>query len=185
MDDHIIVDMFWDRNEEAIGIAQTQYHTYCMSISYSILGSAQDAEECVNDTFLRAWDSIPPKRPSVLYAYLGKLVRNLSIDRLRAKNAEKRDNRYSVALEEIEYWLSGEEPSEQSYDEILLAEQISTFLRTLSKSRRVLFIGRYWNLLSVTELAEQFGMSEGAVKNSLWRTRTKLKEFLIKEGYQL
>ncbi len=185
MDDSSIVTLFLERKEEAILQAQIQYKKYCTSISFSILQSSQDAEECVNDAFLRAWETIPPKHPLVLSAYLGKLTRNLSLDRLRSRTADKRDERLQLALDEIECILPGESSTEQDFDRKALAEIINAFLEKCSKTKRLLFIGRYWNLLSVTELSKQFGYSESMIKTTLHRTREELRDFLTKEGYEI
>ena len=186
MDDFTIVELFWARSEDAISHARLKYGNYCRSIAYSILRSFEDAEECENDTYLRAWNSIPPSKPSLLSAFLGKIVRNLSIDKLRTKTAAKRDTEYEVALEELEGCLANDSPSpEDELDSKILGDSINTFLSTVSQKSRVLFIGRYWNLLSISELSKMFGISESSVKTSLHRTRSKLAEYLKKEGYTL
>lgn len=185
MDDKSIVSLFWERDERAITVTVERYGNYCKGISLSILHSEADAEECVNDTWLRAWETIPPKRPNILGAYLAKIVRNLSIDKLRSKNAEKRSERYTVALSEIEGCLPGNSSTEKELEDAALAELIGRFLRSVSKNKRVLFIGRYWNLLSIEELARQFELSEANVKTTLHRTRCELREFLTKEGYDI
>lgn len=186
MEDTSIIELFWERSEDAIVHAQLKYGKYCRSIAYSILRSNEDAEECESDTFLHAWNSIPPHRPSLLSAFLGKITRNLSIDRLRMKNTQKRGGEYSVVLEEVENWLvTAEDPGspEDELDAEVLASYINDFLGTVSKKSRLLFIGRYWNMLSVAELSENFGMSQSAVKTSLHRTRNELAKYLTKEGY--
>lgn len=188
MEDTSIIELFWARSEDAIIHAQIKYGGYCRSIAFSILHSHEDAEECENDTFLHAWRSIPPHKPSLLSAFLGKIARNLSIDRLRRKNTQKRGGEYALVLEETENWLvSIEDPGspEDELDAEILASYINDFLDTVSKKARLLFIGRYWNMLSVAELSDKFGLSESAVKTSLHRTRNELAKYLIKEGYTL
>lgn len=189
MDDISIVDLFWARTEDAIFHAQLKYGKYCRSIAYSILRSNEDAEECESDTFLHAWNSMPPNRPSILSAFLGKITRNLSIDKLRMKNAKKRGgDEYSLVLEEVEGWLVTEEVPGSPEDELeaeVLASHISSFLDTIAKRSRLLFIGRYWNMLSIAELARDFGMSQSAVKTALHRTRNELADYLKKEGYKI
>lgn len=188
MDDTTIVELFWERSEDAILNAQLKYGNYCRSIAYSILRSSEDAEECENDTFLRAWNSIPPDRPSFLSAFLGKITRNLSIDRLRARDSQKRGGEYSTISYEVEgSFLSLADPSspEDDIDAEVLASYINAFLGTISAKARLLFIGRYWNMLSVTELSERFGVTKSYVKTTLHRTRNSLAEYLKKEGYTL
>ncbi len=188
MEDTSIIELFWARSEDAILHAQLKYGTYCRSIAYSILHSNEDAEECESDTFLHAWNAMPPHHPSILSSFLGKITRNLSIDRLRKKNASKRGGEYAAILDEVENWFASPEDSdspEDGLDAELLAMYISHFLKTVSKKSRLLFIGRYWNMLSVVELAEKFGLSESAVKTSLHRTRRELAKYLTKEGYNI
>ena len=183
MEDAAIIELFWSRAEDAIAQAQTKYGGYCKSIAFSILRSNEDAEECENDTFFKAWNSMPPHHPLALSSFLGKITRNLSIDRLRQKNSQKRRGEYLIVLDEIGECLASPESPEEEVDAELLAFYISQYLRVASKKERMLFVGRYWNLLSISELAEKFGCTESSVKVSLHRTRKDLAKYLRKEGY--
>lgn len=185
MDDKQIVELFWERNESAISEAQAKYTKYCTSISYSILKSNEDSEECVNDTFMRAWQSIPPAKPESLTGYLGKLTRNIALDKLRAEQTKKRGGDYALIFEELENVLSDDTSPHDALEEKLLASKISEFLRGVSYKKRMMFIGRYWNMLSVTELAQEYGISEASVKTVMYRTREELKRFLKKEGFEI
>ncbi len=185
MNDNDIIELFWQRNESAIDEAHRQYNKYCLKISFSILQSEEDAEECVNDTFLSAWQSIPPNRPNNLSGYLGKLTRNISLDKLRKDNASKRQHSYILVFDELENILSEGESPQDALDEKMLAEKINEFLRSLSYKKRMLFIGRYWNMLSITELSREYGIRESAIKTILHRLREELKKYLTKEGFGL
>lgn len=163
-----------------------KYGGLCYSVAYSVLKSDEDAEECVNDAYLRVWDSIPPNRPDNFKAYVSKLVRNLSVDRLRAMTRKKRaaDVR-DVALSELEACLPSAGEPDEALNERELAERISALLTELESESRMLFVGRYWSYMTVDELAREFGFSKSKVKSSLFRTRVFLKERLEKEGYYI
>lgn len=183
MVDSQIIDLFWERDEMGIQEAKHTYGNYCYSIAYNILNCPQDAEECENDTFWMAWNVIPPQRPTLLAAFLGKIARNLSLKRLRANTALKRGGgTATISLDE----LSGCIPTGQGFDERLqaqeLADVISAFLYGLPQKERKVFIRRYWYCESVRMIAESFNFSESKVKMMLLRTRKKLQNHLIKEG---
>ena len=184
MEDRQIVDLFWARSEVAITEAQKEYYAYCLAIAKRLLGDERDAEEVVNDAFLAAWHSIPPQRPEVLSAYLGKLTRRIAIDRIRQRTAKKRGfSETALALEELEEILpSGQDPAAEA-ELKALEEAIIRFTSSLSESDRLLFLARYWHLRSVSELASETGSREGTVKTRLFRLREKLKKQLKKEGY--
>lgn len=183
MDDKQIIDLLWQRVEDAIEWLRYKYGQLCLGVSYSILRSREDAEECVNDTYMKVWDSIPPTRPDNLSAYMSKITRNLSLDKLRSSKRLKRgaDNR-DVALSELEECLPAKSV-EDTVDENALAEAINKFLLELPSESRMIFVGRYWNYRSVAELAEDFGISQSKVKTLLFRVRTKMRENLEKEGF--
>ena len=185
MDDADIVKLFFERSEDAVTQTGIKYGKWLRGISFSVLRQSEDADECVNDTYLHAWNAIPPARPQTLSAYLGKIVRNLSIDRLRRREAEKRQSEYTVCLDELEWCISGGDSPDDMLGERELRETVNRFLRGLSKKRRLVFIARYWNLLSCTEIAEKLGMTDGSVRTSLHRTREELKGYLKKEGYEI
>lgn len=180
-----IVKLFWDRDERAIAETQRQYGDYCFTVAKNILGNAQDAEECVNDTYLRIWNSIPPAKPKNFLAYLAKIAHNLSINMLKARHAGKR-NAPIVALEELEGSLFA--PEDELTEGVALAElqrAINDFLHTCSERDRAIFIRRYFFCESTEYLAEKFGISYANSTKILARMRDRLKEYLKEEGYYL
>ena len=184
MEDSKIVDLFWQRSMDAIDQTQLKYGSYCMSISVNIVSSEEDARECVNDTYLAAWNSIPPNRPAVLSSYLGKLVRRISIDRWRAMNSQKRGGaRVQVALEELSYCLPGDDDPVKKVEAKELAQTINRFLETLKETERAVFLMRYFHMADLNQIEQSLHMSKSKVKSMLHRTREKLKIFLRKEGY--
>ncbi len=180
MNDREIIGMFLARSEEAIRACEATYGRYCMGISMSIVANVSDAEECVNDTWLRAWQSIPPQNPPSLRAYLGRIVRNLSISRYRERHRKKRNADLEISLSELEDCIPMRE--EQIGDLLPLLER---FLRGCDALDRRLFVGRYWHNYTVRVLAEANGMTANAVSLRLKRVRERLKEYLEKEGYHL
>lgn len=180
MNDEQIIRLYFARSEEAITRTAEKYGAYCHAIAYRILRDPEDSEECVNDTYLRAWHTIPPQRPQRLAAFLGKLTRNLSIDRCRHATAEKRGGgELTAALNELEFCVSsGGDPAE----ELALTDILDRFLASLSTQNRKIFLRRYWYVSSVREIADEYGLSESRVKMSLLRSRRQLKAVLEKEG---
>lgn len=179
MDDSLIIDLYWNREEQAISETERKYGAYCRSIAYGILQDRQDTEECVNDTWLRAWDSIPPQRPAKLAAFLGRITRNLSLDRHDYNHAAKRSGPFDQLLSELNECI----PSPRDdYARAELTQILNAFLRSLPEDRRNLFLRRYWYCESIGELGRRYGMSQSAVKSSLFRTRNKLRDYLEKEG---
>ncbi|MCH5333303.1 MAG: sigma-70 family RNA polymerase sigma factor [Agathobacter sp.] len=186
MKDNEIIDLYWERNEAAIAATAEQYGSYCHAISYNILHSNEDAEECVNDTWLGAWNSLPPLRPNRLSTYLGKLTRNLSLDRFRQYHAKKRGHgQTELVLSELEDCIPVESDVEQSVDEMVLAESINQFLRAQPERKRNIFIRRYWYLCPIQDIAKAYGMSESKTTSLLFRMRNELKVYLEKEGITL
>ena len=186
MEDREIVNLYWERNTNAIKETASKYGGYCKAIAKNILGSNEDAEECVNDTYLNTWNSIPTNRPDVLSTYLGKITRNLSFDRFRQRHADKRGGReIELVLEELDECVSGADSVEQEIEKKELVEEINRFLDTLSQEKCSIFLCRYWYAFPVSEIAARFGMSEGNVSVSLTRIRSKLKSYLIERGYEL
>lgn len=186
MEDHRIVALYWQRDERAIQETQQKYEHYLTKIAYNVLSDWEDSSESVNDTYLKAWNSMPPHRPGILATYLGKITRQASIDLLRKKNSVKRQaSQYALSLSELEECISRGDITEKYADLHLLAETISTFLRTLSPQARRLFVGRYYFMDSVKEVAAYCGMSRSGAKSMLHRTRLKLKEYLEQEGFYL
>jgi RNA polymerase sigma-70 factor (ECF subfamily) len=186
MDDNEIVELYWERSENAIAETSKKYSKYCHYISYNILHNSKDAEECVNDTYLCTWNAIPPKCPNCLATFLGKITRNLSLDRYKRYAAEKRGlGQAELVLSELEDCIPATLDVEQASDEMILVKALNAFLAALPKITRVVFIRRYWYLSAIKEIAEQNGMSESKVKSMLFRTRNELKKYLKKEGITL
>ena len=184
MVDTEIVALYWARDERAIGESAQKYGSYCHAIALRILSDTQDAEESVNDTWLAAWNAMPPHRPAVLSAFLGKVTRRLSLKRWRDKHAQKRGGgAVALALEELEELLPAPGGPEETVSEQELAGAVERFLRGLGATERWVFLCRYWHLDSVGEIARRFGFSESKVKSLLFRTRKKLKAALEKEGW--
>lgn len=185
MDDSVIVQLYWDRDEIAITHTQQKYGRYLMKIAVNILADREDSLESVNDTYLAAWNSMPPQRPGVLSTYLGKLTRRISIDLLRKKSSQKRGGgQYALSLEELGDCVSGSAP-QQELEAKLLAEAIASFLQTQSDETRHVFIGRYYYMDPVKEIARYCRISESKVKILLYRARQGLREHLEKEGFVL
>ena len=186
MDDTKIVQLYWDRNEQAIPATADKYGSYCTSIAKNILENREDVEECVNDTFLSAWNSMPPHRPSILSTFLGKITRNLSLNRYKYNTADKRGgSKATVVIEEISEFVSDMDNVEQEIDRKELIKAIDTFLSTLSTKKRVVFIRRYWYFDSVSDIATQLGMTENYVSVTLNRLRFKLRNYLLERGFEL
>ena len=183
MQDVLIVDLYWNRNEDAIQQTKIKYEAYLLKVAYNILANIDDSKESVNDTYLAAWNSIPPNRPGVLSTYLGKITRQISIDVFRKRHAAKRyASEFAVSLEELADAFADRNMPEQELDAKLLKEAINRFLRELPRENRNVFIGRYYFFDSVKKIASYCGMSEAKVKTVLFRTRQSLKEYLKKEG---
>lgn len=186
MDDQQIIDLYWERSETAISETDRKYGKYCHYIAYSILRDRADCDECVNDTYFRAWEAMPPHRPGHLAAFLGRITRNLSLDRRRYQDTEKRRmDRVAVSLEELQECVPSVGSPEDVIDEMALGEIINQFLSTLSEEACDIFMRRYWYMNAVKEIAGDFGISESKVKTSLLRSRRKLKQFLEEEGIVL
>ena len=186
MKDNEIIDLYWNRDEAAITATADTYGNYCYSIAYNILCNNEDAEECVNDTWLNAWKSIPPQRPKRLSTYLGKITRNLSLNRYKLLTTQKRGmGQVELALSELEGCVPAQTDMEQATDEMVLVRAIETFLRAYPRTERNIFIGRYWYLYPIRDLAEAYHMSESKVASLLYRMRNKLKLHLEKEGIAL
>ncbi len=183
MEDGAIVELYWERSEKAISATSEKYGSYCYSIAYGILSNAQDSEESVNDTYLEAWNSMPPHRPSVLSAFLGKITRRKAIDRWPARNAEKRGGGESaLVLEELEGILPAGRDAESELEAAELSAAINSFVRSLPAVQRHVFVCRYWYIDSIQDISRRFGFSQGKVKTMLYRLRKKLLTYLEKEG---
>ena len=182
MEDSAIVTLYWDRDESAITHTQRRYGQYLLKIAVNILVDREDSQESVNDTYLAAWDSMPPHRPEVLSAYLGKITRRISIDRFRKRTSQKRDGgEYALSLQELEGCI-GSNTTEETVELQLLTDAIAEYLQKISQEARNVFIGRYHYLDPVKEIARYCRISESKVKILLFRTRQGLWEHLQKEG---
>ena len=181
MDDKRIIDLFFARSEDALSATASKYGKYLKSIAYNILNDDGDSEECVNDTYLSLWNSIPPSSPASFSAFAAKIVRNLSLDRRKLRDAEKRGGDSVQAItDELLAIISDKE--DDLADSIVLRDTVNGFLASLNKEARIIFIRRYWYFSSVSQLATDLGCTEGKVKMSLVRSREKLKKLLEKEG---
>lgn len=186
MTDSEIVDMYFRRDEEAIRLTHERYGSYCRSIAFGILRSHEDAQECENDACAAAWNAIPPSRPEVLRTFMGKLVRNISLKRLRERIAMKRGGgRTAAALEELEECVPSGYSIDEKTDSAEIVHVINVFLDSLSDDERRIFICRYWYLDSIASIADRFGFGQSKVKMTLKRTRDKLRSVLEKEGIVL
>lgn len=186
MQDEEIVALYWQRNESAIQETQTKYNRYLTKIAYNILADLEDSKESVNDTYLAAWNSMPPHKPDRLSTYLGKITRRISIDIFRKRTCTKRQaSEYALFLDELGECISAQGTPEQSVEAELLAKTINDFLRTLSEDARNTFIGRYYFLDSLREVVRYCGMSESKAKSMLFRTRSGLRAYLKKEGFDI
>ena len=186
MEDEKIVDLYWQRSESAIRETEIKYDRYLTKIAYNILADVEDSRESVNDTYLAAWNSMPPHRPGVLSTYLGKLTRRISIDCFRRRTRQKRGgSEYELSLSELGDCVSGGNTTEEIINVKLLADAIGIFLRLQSEEARNAFIGRYYYLDSVKEVAAYCGMTESKCKTLLFRTRVALKEYLREEGFEV
>ncbi len=185
MEENQIIQLFNERSEKAITELSNKYGFLCKSIAENILKNKQDSEECVNDAFLGVWNSIPPQNPSSLKAYVLKIVRNQAIKKYHFNTAFKRNSQYDVALDELYECFSCFNNVESELDSLELTRLINSFLKTLSKNDRIMFIKRYWFAMSVTEIAEDFNVNNHYVSVKLSRIRESLKKYLEKEGFDL
>lgn len=183
MEDHEIIELYFKRNEKAIEETSNQYGKYCSKIAYNILGDYEDSKECVNDTFLGAWNAIPPQRPKSFKAFLGRIVRNIAMNKLDYHTAKKRSREFQIILEELDECIASNHDVEGCVDERQLTEALNRFLYSTDEESRTIFIRRYWYSESISDVAGFLRISESKVKSNLFRTRNRLKTYLRKEGY--
>ena len=184
MEDHEIVQLYWDRDERAIEEAEGKYGGLCRSVALRVLENREDSEECVSDTWLRSWNVIPPQRPSLLGAFLARITRNLALDRWRAARAEKRGGgETALALEELEDCVSGLSLEDEAERRALI-RALNGFLRSLPEGDRRIFLRRYWSVESLETLAKGEGRSVSALHRRLRKLREELAEHLRKEGIE-
>ncbi len=183
MDDQSIIELFFARSEAALEQIAEKYGDYCYAIAYRIVGDEGDACECVNDTYLRAWDAIPPKRPRRLRLFLGAITRNLSLHLYERRHAQKRGNtQTSCVLDEIAFCVPSGENADRITEDLVIRDCLNRFLKGLSKRERWVFMRRYWNMDAIGEIARVMGVSENYIAVMLSRLRKKLKSALQKEG---
>ena len=185
MEDSRIVELLWARSEQAITELSTKYQGLCMKIAVNILDDEMDAQECVNDTYLAVWNSVPPQRPDPLRAYVCRVTRNLALVQYRKRTAQKRNSRYDAALDELLEVIGHGESVQDACDARELAEIINGFLAELSKTDRYLFVRRYWFSEPVSELAQSLGLRAHTVSVRLFRIRQRLKKNLNQRGIEV
>lgn len=186
MEDAKIIELYWERDEQAIAESEKKYGAYCRSVAHNILSDAEDEEECVNDTWLRAWNAIPPERPRMFSVFLGKITRNLAIDLYRKKHREKRGaGETALVLDELSECVSGKDDPVDKVMEQDLRDQINGYLRVLPDEKRSIFVLRYWYAESVSGIAKRFGMTTTNVSVILSRLRAGLRAHLTERGWNL
>lgn len=186
MDDNGIIQLYWDRNNQAIKVTSDKYGHYCKAIARNILNSEEDAEECVNDTYLNAWNSMPTHWPEQLATFLGKITRNLSFNKYKHNHAEKRGgSEITLVLDELTGCVSDTDNVEQILDRQELVKAINSFVRNLLPEKRNIFVRRYWYADSISEIAKDYGMLQGSVSKMLERTRKQLKVYLTESGFEI
>ena len=182
MDDTRIIELYFQRSEEAIAQTEKKYGRYCYSIAYNILKDELDSMECVNDTYLKVWEKIPPAKPSPFSTFIGRITRNISIDRLRTESAQKRISDTAV-FEELDEIISDNDTD--IHDTIFLRNAINAFLEKLPKKERKIFVLRYWYMYSSADIGKEMGMSDGVVRVKLSRLRENFRSHLEKEGIEI
>ena len=184
MEDKQIVDLYWARSEKAITETDKKYGRYCHYIAYQILSDNEDAEEIVNDTYLKTWNTVPPNRPDPLKGYVGMISNQLALDRYDHQTAKKRGGgQMTLVLGELADCIPDGDSGQDIGASVALRDALRRFLGTLSHKTRNIFVRRYWYVTPISEIAKEFGMKESAVAMLMLRTRTKLKEFLEEEGF--
>lgn len=185
MEDKQIIDLYWKRSEQAISETDTKYGSYCYNIAYNILSNKEDSEESVYDTFMDAWNAMPPHRPALLASFLGKITRRISIDRWRGRAAAKRGGtETALALDELEWCVAESRALEDEMDRKELIRTVNHFLGSLTVTERRVFLHRYWAMDSIENIAATYNFSQSKVTSMLHRTRKKLRSTLEKEGFR-
>lgn len=182
MDDMKIIELFFQRSENAIVELSAKYGSISMRTAYNIVGNYEDAEECVNDSYLGVWNAVPPKTPNPLLAFLLKIVRNISINRCSYNARQKRNNQYYECIDELDYCLASNETVESELEAAELTKNIEAFLDTLNKTNRLIFIRRYWYVDSYESISRMTGLKENAIRTRLSRIRSELKKHLKERG---
>ncbi|MBQ6695482.1 MAG: sigma-70 family RNA polymerase sigma factor [Lachnospiraceae bacterium] len=182
MEDSQIIELYWQRSENAIAETSKKYGKLCRHIAMNIIGNFSDAEECENDTYVAVWNAIPPTRPQIFSAFISKIARNIALNRYEYNKAQKRNNQFDMVLSELEECLACKQTVEDAVEEKEVASVLDGFLEGLSKEKRVIFVRRYWYSDSVKEIAKRMQISESKVKTVLFRTRKELQEYLLQHG---
>lgn len=186
MEDSKIIELYFERSEEAIPETEAKYGKFCINIANNILGSNEDAEECLNDALLVLWNRIPPEVPSVFSAFIGKITRNIALVKYRRKAAKKRGgNEAEAVLDEISEFVSGGDDVEENIEHREIIAAINEFLAGYPKEKRKIFVSRYWYFMSIEEISEKTGKTEKAIHNILSRTRKKLKKYIEERGFEI
>ena len=186
LSDSAIVELYWARDEAAIKHTDLKYRNYLLRVAYNILTDAQDSEECLNDTYRGAWDSMPPHRPSILSTFLGKITRNLSFNRYKHNTADKRGGgEANVVIDEIAEFVSDTDSVELEFDRKEFIRAIDDFLDSLPTEKKSIFVCRYWYFDSISDIANRCGMTENNVSVTLNRLRLKLHNYLLERGFEL
>lgn len=183
LDDIDIVNLFWNRDEAAVAEMSAKYGNFCFSIANNILSDQRDIEECLNDAYLTVWNTVPPERPTVLSAFLGKILRRICLNKIRNKNAQKRGGgQTALVLDELLDCVPSGKTIDDEFDQKELAAKIGEFVGKLNINDRRIFICRYWYFDSIADISEKFGYSQSKTKTTLHRLRTRLLTYLEKEG---
>ena len=184
MEDSEIIELYFSRNQDAITQTEKLYGTYCYSIADNILHNSQDCEECLSDTWLRVWNSIPPQKPSHFKAFLGKITRNLAFDRYRQNHAEKRGaGEFEAVLDELSECIASAEDVEKAFDAKLLRQNLNSFLKNLPQRERQIFLKRYFYAEPVKKIAQEYHLTANHCTVILKRIRKKLQVYLEQEGF--
>lgn len=182
MEDSQIIELYWQRSENAIAETSSKYGKLVRKIAFNIVGNYSDAEECENDTYVATWNAIPPTRPNILSAFLGKIARNIALNRYEYNKAQKRNSDFDLVLSELEECIAAKNTVEDSFAEGALTEMLNEFLEQQKKETRMIFVRRYWYSDSVKDIAKRLGIGESKVKTVLFRTRKELQDFLAQRG---
>lgn len=185
MDDNKIIELYFNRNEKAIEETNKKYGKYCTAIAYNILQNNEDVDECINDTYLNVWNSIPPEKPNFFKLYIAKITRNIALHIYQKNNAKKRYKGVNLIVEELEECLPSDEKIEEGIEYAELVEYLNQFLYTLSDEKRRIFLDRYWYMKNIKDISINVGITEANIKVILHRLRCKLKEFLEERGASL
>ena len=183
MEDKQIIELYFNRSEQAIEETSSKYGKLTRSVSYHIVRNEEDTEECVSDTYLALWNTIPPENPNPFVAYILRIARNIAIKKLRYNTADKRNNSYDVSLGELEEVLTGNSDVQKEIEAKEIETVINSFLKDLKKTDRVIFVKRFWFNMTLDEISEETGFSKNYINVHLHRTKERLKAHLIKEGY--